>query len=171
MRAVAWRASSRQLSIHVAEAALERPQAIPATVAARAVEVLLTSLLLAQPGEHSDDLHHGPPPATARVVRRAIDFIEDNAETIATVREIADAVGVSIRSLQIAFKPSSPNRRPPICKNVRLARAHDALLAADPTAGETVTQVALCYGFAHAGRFAAAYRRRYGQPPGTTLRA
>jgi AraC-like DNA-binding protein len=41
---------------------------------------------------------------------------------------------------------------------------------ADPGDGTTVTEVALRFGFAHTGRFAAAYRRRYGQAPSATLR-
>ena len=48
--------------------------------------------------------------------------------------------------------------------------AHAALRDADPGDGTTVTEVALRFGFAHTGRFAAAYRRRYGQTPSATLR-
>ena len=48
--------------------------------------------------------------------------------------------------------------------------AHAALRDADPGDDITVTEVALRFGFAHTGRFAAAYRRRYGQAPSATLR-
>ncbi|MEX5302817.1 helix-turn-helix domain-containing protein [Kocuria sabuli] len=51
----------------------------------------------------------------------------------------------------------------------RLEAAHADLLAADPTTGSTVAEVAARWGFAHQGRFAAAYRPRYGQAPSTTL--
>ncbi|MGR7000479.1 helix-turn-helix domain-containing protein [Yinghuangia aomiensis] len=60
-------------------------------------------------------------------------------------------------------------RRWPTSGRCALARAHDDLRGADPAA-TTVTEVSLRWGFAHQGRFAAAYRRRYGVPPSTTLR-
>jgi transcriptional regulator GlxA family with amidase domain len=46
---------------------------------------------------------------------------------------------------------------------------HDALREADP-ATATVARIALDHGFAHPGRFAAAYSGRFGEPPGATLR-
>jgi transcriptional regulator GlxA family with amidase domain len=104
-------------------------------------------------------------------VRRAVEFIEAHADTIGTVREIADAAGVSIRTLQVAFRAERAESPAACLRDVRLARAHAALLAADPGSGDSVTEIALRHGFAHAGRFAAAYRRRYGQAPGATLRA
>ena len=52
----------------------------------------------------------------------------------------------------------------------RLEQAHDELLRLDPTTGARVTDVALRNGFAHTGRFAAAYRQRFGESPSTTLR-
>jgi AraC-like DNA-binding protein len=54
-------------------------------------------------------------------------------------------------------------------REVRLARVREDLLAADP-ARVTVTAVAARWGFPHQGRFAAAYRDRYGQAPSATLR-
>jgi AraC-like DNA-binding protein len=53
----------------------------------------------------------------------------------------------------------------------RLTCAHADLLAAVPHDGVTVTGVAADCGFGHQGRFAAAYRDRYGVAPATTLRA
>ena len=53
---------------------------------------------------------------------------------------------------------------------MRLARAHEALTAADPTAGDTVTTIAQDWGFMHAGRFSQLYRENYGTSPLVTLR-
>ena len=39
------------------------------------------------------------------------------------------------------------------------------------TPDDTVASIARRWGFAHPGRFAAAYEAKYGQPPGRTLRA
>jgi transcriptional regulator GlxA family with amidase domain len=54
-------------------------------------------------------------------------------------------------------------------QQVRLGRAHDALSHADPSLN-TVASVAHRWGFAHLGRFATAYRTRFGQSPSETLR-
>ncbi|WP_410468237.1 helix-turn-helix domain-containing protein [Amycolatopsis methanolica] len=53
-------------------------------------------------------------------------------------------------------------------QNVRLDRAHQDLLDTDPSR-TTVTHVASRWGFTHLGRFAAAYRARYEEPPSRTL--
>ncbi|MEU3778257.1 helix-turn-helix domain-containing protein [Streptomyces sp. NPDC032472] len=55
-------------------------------------------------------------------------------------------------------------------RRVRLDHAHTELQDADPGAGATGPDIASRRGFTHAGRFAAAYRRAYGEPPRTTLR-
>jgi AraC-like DNA-binding protein len=55
-------------------------------------------------------------------------------------------------------------------RDVRLRRVHADLHAADP-ARHTVAEIALRWGFAHLGRFAATYRRRYGCAPSQTLRS
>jgi transcriptional regulator GlxA family with amidase domain len=48
-----------------------------------------------------------------------------------------------------------------------MERAREMLVAADPDA--SVTDVALACGFAHFGRFAGAYRERFGETPSETL--
>ncbi|MFJ6576984.1 helix-turn-helix domain-containing protein [Streptomyces sp. NPDC091368] len=55
-------------------------------------------------------------------------------------------------------------------RRVRLALAHADLRAAEPGTA-TVASVAMRWGFAHPGRFAAAYRSAYGRAPSSTLRA
>ena len=150
---------------------LERhPAGVPPVAGARVVEMLLTALLLGQPGAHSDALHAEPAPATARTVRRAREYIDAEPERVATVRDIAAAAGVGVRSLQAAFRAQLGESPSAYAQRARLAGAHAALRDADPGDGTTVTEVALRFGFAHTGRFAAAYRRRYGQAPSATLR-
>jgi transcriptional regulator GlxA family with amidase domain len=55
-------------------------------------------------------------------------------------------------------------------RRVRLARAHAGLRDADP-GRHTVAEIAGRWGFTHLGRFAEAYRERYGRPPSETLRS
>ena len=54
--------------------------------------------------------------------------------------------------------------------DVRLSRIHDDLVTGDPSV-TSVTDVALRWGITHTGRFAAAYRRKYGYAPSETLRS
>ncbi|MFD1530462.1 helix-turn-helix transcriptional regulator [Pseudonocardia aurantiaca] len=54
-------------------------------------------------------------------------------------------------------------------RDVRLDRIHAELLAAGPDA-VAVGQVAARWGFLHAGRFSATYKRRFGRSPSATAR-
>jgi transcriptional regulator GlxA family with amidase domain len=85
------------------------------------------------------------------------------------VAELAEIAGMSVRSLQEGFRRHVGCAPMAYLQQVRLLRAHDALRRADPTR-ITVAAVAHRWGFAHLGRFAAAYRTRFGQTPSETLR-
>ncbi|AUG81729.1 AraC family transcriptional regulator [Kitasatospora sp. MMS16-BH015] len=115
----------------------------------------------AQPTDHRD--------ATSDTLRRATAFIEANAHRDIGLAEIAAAVPVTPRAVQYAFARHAGTTPLAHLRQVRLVRAHQELLGADP-ARTTVTAVAARWGFTHPGRFSALYRRRYGLPPSTTLR-
>jgi AraC-like DNA-binding protein len=110
-------------------------------------------------------------PATAyrpAPARRAIEAIHANPELPYTVAMLARTAGVSVRTLQAAFRRYVGCTPMAYLRKVRLARVHEDLEHADPTE-VTVSAVAYRWGFAHLGRFAAAYRTRYGTTPGQTL--
>jgi transcriptional regulator GlxA family with amidase domain len=77
---------------------------------------------------------------------------------------------VSERSLYAAFQRQLGVAPMAYVRRRRLERAHDELLRSSPNGRCTVIGVALRNGFTHAGRFAAAYRRRFGESPSETLR-
>lgn len=52
-----------------------------------------------------------------------------------------------------------------------MQRAHSELRAADPSCGDTVTDIAARWGYFSPGRFSVQYREIYGIPPSQTLRA
>lgn len=131
--------------------------------------LLLGQLLLAQPNNYSARLHAPPPNAASKVIRHAAELIETHAAEPLTVEDIAQAVGLSVRTLQEGFRRFLDTTPTSYLREVRLRHAREELTAADPTR-TTVTAVALHWGFLHAGRFSAQYRKRFGEPPSATLR-
>jgi transcriptional regulator GlxA family with amidase domain len=106
---------------------------------------------------------------TPVLLRRAIAFIEDNADSDIGIADIARASYVTPRAIQLMFRRHRDCTPMEYLRRVRLHHAHQALLVAN-RAQTTVTQVAARWGFAHTGRFAVYYRQVYGQSPHTTLR-
>jgi AraC-like DNA-binding protein len=109
-----------------------------------------------------------PAPAYPGSVRRALQFIDDNAASPIDVADIAAAARLSVRGLQAAFRRELDTTPAARLRTVRLAHAHSDLLAADPRT-DSVAAIARRWGFAHLGRFAAIYRDTYHQLPRQTL--
>ncbi|MFI8339191.1 AraC family transcriptional regulator [Streptomyces sp. NPDC085639] len=107
--------------------------------------------------------------AHSDTLRRAVAFIEANAHRDITLAEIAASVPVTPRAVQYAFTRHAGTTPLGHLRRVRLARAHDELRAAEHSGATTVAAVAGRWGFAHQGRFAAAYRQAYGVAPSVTL--
>jgi transcriptional regulator GlxA family with amidase domain len=101
-------------------------------------------------------------------VRRAIDYIEANLDSSFTIADIVQATGIAGRTLFRhfrTFKGVSPLR---YANNARFQRVRQALFQAEPE--ESITAIAMRWGFTHMGRFSIEYRRRYGESPSQTLR-
>jgi AraC-like DNA-binding protein len=107
--------------------------------------------------------------ASTATVRRAVAFIDEHAEKDVSVNDIATAANVTTRAIQLAFRRQLDTTPLGYLRQVRLARAHAELLAANRSS-ESVTTVAYRWGFSSPSRFAAAYRRTYGVTPSDTLR-
>lgn len=103
------------------------------------------------------------------MLRRAVAFIEDNAEREMGLADIAETLGVTPRSVQYMFRRHLDVTPLAYLRRVRLERAHRELEAADPTV-DTVTAIAGRWGFSHAGRFSMAYKQAFGKAPSQTLR-
>jgi transcriptional regulator GlxA family with amidase domain len=145
------------------------PGGPPPLVAAELERSIVTALLLGQPHTYSDALRAAPVLPAPRVVDAALARAAATPGEPPSVAELAAAAGVSERTLHEAFRRRFGASPAAHLRELRLQAAHDALLEADP-ATATVARVALDHGFAHPGRFAAAYRGRFGEPPGATLR-
>ncbi|WP_067819673.1 helix-turn-helix domain-containing protein [Actinomadura kijaniata] len=108
--------------------------------------------------------------ATPTTLARAVAHIDAHyADPDLSIADIAAAACATPRAVQYAFRRHRGTTPMAYLRQVRMAAAHADLAAADPTTGITVTAVATRWGFAHPGRFAAAYRAAYGVPPSHTL--
>lgn len=103
-----------------------------------------------------------------RIVKRVIDAMHADPAHRWTASEMAATAGVSVRRLQEGFREYVGRTPSEYLTDIRLCRVRTDLLAADP--GDTVAAIALRWGFAHGGRFAAAYRTRFGTSPSTVIR-
>lgn len=104
-----------------------------------------------------------------RSVRRAREFINTNAHLPIGPAEIAEAAGLSIRSLQHAFRRYHDTTPSALLRSIRLDRVHAALHDSDSRV-DPVSAVARHWGFVHLGRFSAAYQQRFGELPSQTIR-
>jgi AraC-like DNA-binding protein len=116
------------------------------------------------------DYQPGPGRVSAAVLRRAVAFIEAEADRPLSLTDIAAAVSVSPRALQQGFVREYGTSPLGYLYRVRLERARHDLRAADPSAGATVESVATRWGFPNPSRFTSVYQQTYGQLPGHTLR-
>jgi AraC-like DNA-binding protein len=98
-------------------------------------------------------------------------FIDAHLEEDLTLAQIAAASRLSPRGLQAAFRRELDTTPMAYLHGARLEAAHRDLQAGDSTTGASVAAIAARWRLPHRGRFAAAYRRRYGQDPATTLRS
>jgi AraC-like DNA-binding protein/Flp pilus assembly protein TadD len=98
-----------------------------------------------------------------------VAFIREKSDEPLTLAQIAEAAGLSSRTLQKHFQRFLRVSPISLLHQVRLERAHDDLLR---SAGSTrVTTVATSRGFGHLGRFSVAYRKIYQERPSVTSRA
>lgn len=108
-----------------------------------------------------------PQGATGRV-RGAIEYIHAHAHTPITTTDVAEHVGLSMRGLQQAFQRQVGTAPNAVLRGIRLDRVRDELRRGRP-GDVTVAAVAVHWGFAHLGRFSAAYAQRFGEYPRDTL--
>jgi AraC-like DNA-binding protein len=138
--------------------------------AAHVAQALAAGLLLAQPHNYTDALAGPRRPAAPHAVREAVELIRAHPELPWTTPSLARRVAVSARSLQEGFARSYGVPPSVYLRSVRLDRAHADLQAASPHT-TTVARIAGRWGFLYLSRFAAAYRRKFGENPSATLRS
>ncbi len=102
------------------------------------------------------------------LTRKARDFIEQNISRPLTIFEICNAIGTSRRALQYAFNTVFSISPVNYLRAIRLNHVRRALLAKNENAN-SVTVVALNWGFVHLGRFSQDYKKLFGESPSESL--
>jgi AraC-like DNA-binding protein len=132
-------------------------------------EFVMSSLLYAHRSTYSDALTRPGQGVEHRLTRAAKDHIEVHLSEPLTVADIADAAGVSARTLQATFRSELDTTPMTYVRDRRLDRARAELADAAGDDAVNVTLIATRWGFGHLGRFAAEYRARFGETPSATL--
>jgi AraC family ethanolamine operon transcriptional activator len=100
-------------------------------------------------------------------LKRALSFIDENADRPLAVRELCRAAGVSWRTLDYAFREHFGVTPKAYLKASRLGAVRRELRRGEPH--PMIADVANRWGFWHMGQFAADYRRLFGELPSETL--
>jgi AraC-like DNA-binding protein len=171
-RAVSTRATERWKSTFAylhAEARTNSNGVTHPLVAGNAARLLAATALATFPNTALTDPtiedRHDAHPAT---LRRAIAFIEGNADCDISVADIARAAHVTTRAVQLAFRRHLETTPSAFLRRIRLQHAHDQLREAVPGT-TTVTAVAARWGFLNPSQFAAHYRLAFAELPSRTL--
>lgn len=134
-----------------------------AAVAVLIEEILSDLILRSTPGLGEQRVL----PAAWLKVRMAEEIMRARSDEPLSMTTVAREVGVGLRSLQLAFLEVRAMGPRDVLLRMRLERARERLQCAGPS--DTVTNIALDCGFAHLGRFPAAYRTAFGELPTETL--
>jgi AraC-like DNA-binding protein len=126
---------------------------------------LLLELLSASPLQSQDRANQ--PKLSPGFVKRAEDYMHEHSDEPLRLSDIATALGMSERTLRDGFQQFRDVSPMQYLRQIRLDRAHSALLDASENA--FVSDIALACGFMHLGRFSLEYKKRFGESPSETL--
>jgi len=132
-------------------------------------QLLVTALLIAQHSNYRQRLEKlNGAGFSIRGVKRAVDYMEANADAPITLSDLVAASGTAGRTLYKHFRLSKGMSPMAYLRKVRLQKVREEILSDD--GASTVTEIATRWGFNHLGHFSAEYRRHYGETPSATLR-
>jgi AraC-like DNA-binding protein len=158
-----WARTVRLLAGESPESLLWRPPMVEVMRSA-----VLTGLLLAVEHPYRHHLQRTHAPTRPRTVKRAIDAMRADPAHPFTTFDLATIAGVGRRALQEGFRQHVGVSPMTYLRRLRLECARECLR--QRPRGMTVAEVARRCGFTNPGRFAAAYRVRYGVSPSSTPR-
>jgi AraC-like DNA-binding protein len=138
-------------------------------MAARWRDLVISGLALTVEHPYDGEPAGRERPYRPRPVKRTLDAMHAEPWRPFTAADLADIAGVGIRVLQVSFKQHVGMSPLAYLRRLRLDGVHAELSRGDPWQ-ISVSEVAFRWGFTHLGRFAGAYRARYGVSPSQTLK-
>lgn len=126
-------------------------------------EMLIDAVLEAWPHNFSEVLRRPTAMVAPRHVKLAVEFIQAHPEQLVSGVDLARLSHVSQRALQEGFRRFVGMSIVAYQRQVRLERAYEVL---KQRGLESVTEVALRFGFSNVGRFCLYFQRAYGVSPG-----
>lgn len=149
--------------------AVDRDVVRPHSCLVQTLENSLVDLLLElQPHNFSRNLASLNLSRTTIRTERITHCIEQQLTTQFTVQQLANIAQCSVRTLQVDFREMYGMSPLQFIRNRRLARARDLLLSGRQHL--TISKVVSEVGYSHQARFAAEYKRLFGESPSVTLR-
>lgn len=131
-------------------------------------ELIIGSLLTAQPNNFSAAIAAAGRPARSAQIHKAMDYMHARMAEPIRLGAVARHCGLSLRSLQTGFQRDVGLSPSQWLRMQRLDRVHAVLANAAPGTA-SVTAVALQWGFVHLGDFAAQFKDRFGRKPSEVL--
>ena len=130
---------------------------------------LILSLLYGQTHNYTDALRRGLSTIAPVHVKRVERYIHEHATEKVTINDLTEVAGVSARALFAGFKSFRNTSPMKYLQQVRMDKVRKDLMEAVPS--DTVTEIALNWGFSQLGRFSVDYKKRFGESPSETLQA
>ncbi|PKF80073.1 transcriptional regulator [Vibrio sp. vnigr-6D03] len=130
-------------------------------------QLVATCLLSCHSHNYSANAAKSKPSIRPRHVRIAQSYIDAHLNEDITAERLAGVAGVSVRSLYGGFKDFLGISPMQYLRNLRMEKVHSELQGGQ---AQSVTGVAMKWGFSHMGRFSVAYKNRYGESPSESLR-
>ncbi|MGP3534876.1 AraC family transcriptional regulator [Microbacterium sp. RD1] len=131
-------------------------------------DLVASALLFGHPHSHSMELLLSGSTASDAVVWDAAALLLDAPDSRIRLPDLAQMVGVGVRSLQIGFRRVFDTTVSEFQRDLRLESAR-VLLERDSRTG--VAEIAATVGYVNAGRFSRDFARRYGASPSAYRRA
>jgi transcriptional regulator GlxA family with amidase domain len=131
-------------------------------------DFVLSLVLKGIPHNYLERLGSGRFGAVPAYVRRAEEFMRAKAGVPIRMEQVASAAGCSVRTLDAVFRRFRDTTPLAALNAIRLEQVRAELSHSAERA--SVAEIGRSYGFTNAGRFAAAYRRRFGESPLETTR-
>lgn len=152
---------------YVLKMACANPERVRQGLLAKHLEEMLgTNILLQWSAACGLDIHNPPHQVTPGYVIKAEAYMREHAPKAPTLTEIAAAVGVSGRALHKGFKNYRNTTPMRYLRDLRLDGVRRELQGA--AAHISVAEIAYAWGYLNLGRFALAYRKRFGELPSQT---